>query len=240
MEQNLPSIEVCLSPDLIYQHDLQNKTVVVVDVLRATSTMCSALFHGVHNIIPVAGIDECLSYKGKENHILAAERDAKTPEGFEYSNSPLLYHNPAVIGKTLVLSTTNGTKILSMVKSDASQVVIGAFVNIDAIAKYLLDRKQDIVIACAAWKGRVNMEDSLFAGGLAHRLKEHFNFVDDSVRMMSDLYKNISKDLYTYHTKANHFNRLKALGASADFEYCFIENAAPVVPVLHGIYLVKA
>lgn len=240
MEQKLPGIEVCLSPDLLYQHELQNKTVVVVDVLRATSTMCSALFHGVHNIIPVAGIDECLSYKGKDNHILAAERDAKTPEGFEYSNSPLLYHNPAVVGKTLVLSTTNGTKILSMVKSDASQVVIGAFVNIDAIAAYLLERNQDIVIACAAWKGRVNMEDSLFAGGLAHRLKEHFNFVDDSVRMMSDLYENINKDLYTYHTKANHFNRLKALGASADFEYCFIENAAPVVPVLHGIYLVKA
>ena len=81
MEQKLPGIEVCLSPDLLYQHELQNKTVVVVDVLRATSTMCSALFHGVHNIIPVAGIDECLSYKGKENHILAAERDAKTPEG---------------------------------------------------------------------------------------------------------------------------------------------------------------
>ena len=171
MEQNKPGIEVCLSPDLIYQHQLQNKTVVVVDVLRATSTMCSALFNGVESIIPVAGIDECIAFRGKENHILAAERDAKTPEGFDYSNSPLLYQDPKVVGKTLVLSTTNGTKILSMVKGDASQVVIGAFVNIDAIASYLLERNQDILIACAAWKGRPNMEDSLFAGGLAHRLK---------------------------------------------------------------------
>jgi 2-phosphosulfolactate phosphatase len=240
MEQNKPGIEVCLSPDLIYQHELQNKTVVVVDVLRATSTMCSALFHGVDSIIPVAGIDDCLSFRGKENHILAAERDAKTPEGFDYSNSPLLYHDEKVVGKTLVLSTTNGTKILSLVKGDASQVVIGAFVNIDAIASYLLERNQNIIIACAAWKGRPNMEDSLFAGGLAYRLKEHFNLLDDSCRMMSDLYSNINKDLYTYHTKANHFNRLKALGALADFEYCFKENAAPVVPVLRGIYLVKA
>lgn len=240
MEQNLPSIEVCLSPDLIYQHDLKHKTVVVVDVLRATSTMCSALFHGVKNIIPVAGIDECLNYRGQENHILAAERDAKTPEGFDYSNSPLLYHDSKVKDKTLVLSTTNGTKILAMVKHDAAQVVIGAFVNIDAIAKYLKDRNQSIVIACAAWKGRVNMEDSLFAGGLAYRLKEHFSLADDSTRMLSDLYSYINNDLYNYHTKANHFNRLKALGASADFEYCFIENAAPIVPVLNGIYLEKA
>ncbi len=228
---NKPSVEVCLSPQLLNLYDLQGKTVVVIDVLRATSTICTALYHGIEAVIPVSSIEKCIAYKDFADHILAAERDAETPFGFQYSNSPRDYMNESIKGKTLVLTTTNGTKLLHDVLS-SDKILIGAFVNIDSLSNYLLEQTNDVILACASWRGRVNMEDSLFAGGVISRIKNKYNISCDSGRMMGDLYDSISSDLFSYHLKANHRERLINLGAAEDFEYCFKENAAPVVPIL--------
>lgn len=242
----MPTLEVCLSPALLHCYDVKDKTVIVVDVLRATSTMCAALHHGVSKIVPVATMEDCKAYKGYPDHILAAERDAKTAEGFDYSNSPHDYMNTenldgesrSTLGKTLVLTTTNGTKMLHMVK-DAKEVLIGAFVNVNALAIYLENSPNNILIACAAWKDRVNMEDSVFAGGLAHRLKNQFTMACDSGKMMEKLYVDIKDNLFEYHRHASHFDRLTGMGAARDLKYCLTENIAPVVPILKGSELVK-
>jgi 2-phosphosulfolactate phosphatase len=234
----IPKVEVCLSPQLLNLYDISDKVVVVIDVLRATSTICTALHYGVNSVIPVSSVKDCLNYKDTPDHILAAERDAETPYGFEYSNSPRNYMNDAIKGKTLVLTTTNGTKLLHEV-IQAKEIVIGAFVNIAALSNYLLSQDKDVLLACAAWKGRVNMEDSLFAGGVISHIKSKFNIFCDSGKMLTDLYDQIQPDLYNYHLNASHHQRLVNLGAAEDFKYCFQENIAPVVPVLIGNKLVN-
>ena len=103
-----PTIEICLSPSLLHTYNLEGKIAVVIDVLRATSTICTALHYGAESVIPVASIDECMVYQNHPNHLLAAERDAKLPEGFVYGNSPKQYMTDEVKNKTLVLTTTNG------------------------------------------------------------------------------------------------------------------------------------
>ncbi|MEN9521892.1 MAG: hypothetical protein RL065_269 [Bacteroidota bacterium] len=226
-----PTIEVCLSPALLHTYNLENKIAVVIDVLRATTTICAAFEYGVEKIIPVSSIDECLTYKSQTNYLLAAERDAQLPEGFTYGNSPHQYMNNEVRNKTLVLTTTNGTKMLHLCLT-ANQIVIGSFVNIDAISKYLLQQNKPVIMACSAWKDKVNIEDSLMAGGVLHRLKNDFTFACDSGKMMEQLYQIAKDDIYEFHKQANHFGRLINLGASDDLKYCLTENKTNVVPIL--------
>jgi 2-phosphosulfolactate phosphatase len=227
-----PTIEVCLSPALLPTYQLDNKIAVVIDVLRATSTMCTALHNGVHEIIPVATIEQCLAYKNTD-YLLAAERDAQLPEGFVYGNSPKQYMTNNIKNKTLVLTTTNGTKMLNMCLA-AEQIVIGAFVNMDALANYLLQQNKPVIMACSAWKDKVNMEDSIMAGGIVHRLKNDFTMACDSAKMMEQMYAMAKNNIYEFHRQANHFGRLMNLGAADDLRYCLTENETTVVPVLKG------
>jgi 2-phosphosulfolactate phosphatase len=226
-----PTIEVCLSPALLHTYSLENKIAVVIDVLRATTTICAALEYGVEKIIPVSSIEECESFGNHKDYLLAAERDAQLPNGFVYGNSPHQYMNNAVKEKTLVLTTTNGTKMLHLCKS-ADQIVIGSFVNIDAVANYLLQQNKSVIMACSAWKDKVNMEDSIMAGGVLHRLKNDFSFACDSGKMLEQLYQIAKSDIYEFHRQANHFGRLTNLGAADDLKYCLTENKTNVVPVL--------
>jgi 2-phosphosulfolactate phosphatase len=226
-----PTIEVCLSPSLLHTYNLEGKIAVVIDVLRATSTICTALHYGAKAVIPVATIDECLTFKNKSEHLLAAERDAKLPEGFVFGNSPKQYMTDEVKNKTLVLTTTNGTKMLHLCLA-AETIAIGAFVNIDALADFLLQQQKPVLVACSAWKDKVNMEDSLMAGGIVHRLKNNFTMACDSSKMMEKLYHDAKNNLYEFHRTANHFSRLQNLGAAFDLQFCLTENKTPVVPVL--------
>jgi 2-phosphosulfolactate phosphatase len=228
-----PTIEVCLSPALLHTYSLENKIAVVIDVLRATTTICAALEYGVEKIIPVSTLEACLTYSKNEDYLLAAERDAQLPEGFIYGNSPHQYMNKFVKNKTLVLTTTNGTKMLHLCLS-AEQIAIGSFVNIDALSNYLLQQNKPVIMACSAWKDKVNMEDSLMAGGVLHRLKNDFTFACDSGRMMEQLYQTAKTDIYEFHRQANHFGRLMNLGAAADLKYCLTENKTHVIPILKG------
>ncbi len=234
-----PTIEICLSPSLLHTYNLEGKIAVVIDVLRATSTICTALHYGAEKVIPVATIEECLQFKNEPNHLLAAERDAKLPEGFVYGNSPKQYMKDEVKNKTLVLTTTNGTKMLHLCHA-AETIVIGAFTNMDALAEFLLQQQKPVLMACSAWKDKVNVEDSLMAGGIVHRLKNDFTMACDSSKMMEQLYGLAKNNLYEYHRMANHFGRLQNLGADFDLQFCLTENETPVVPILKDNALVVA
>ena len=237
-EYNKPALEVCLSPALLHLYDVKNSIVVIIDVLRATSTICTALYNGAARVIPVAAVDECISIGRELNAITAGERDGKIAEGLQHGNSPFEYPRSFVEGKTVVLTTTNGTKLLHMAK-DAIQIVTGSFPNLSAVCDYLAAQGQPVILGCAAWKDRVNMEDTLFAGAVISRIKQHFNLNCDSALAAETLYHTAKNDLFGFMKQASHFQRLSRYGLEKDIRYCLTPDGANVLPVLRNGELVR-
>jgi 2-phosphosulfolactate phosphatase len=130
------SIFTCVSPALLDTYEFENQTVVVIDVLRATSSMCLAMYNGAKGIIPVLNPESCLAYSDFPDYILAAERNGEVVEGFDVGNSPLSYSREKVENKTIVISTTNGTKAINK-STGARNIVIGSFLNLEALCSYL-------------------------------------------------------------------------------------------------------
>ncbi len=231
------NIEVCLTPALIPLYDLTNSIVVVIDIFRATSSICYGIDNGAEAIIPVATVEECKNYGN--NYLLAAERDGKVVEGFDFGNSPFAYTTEKVKGKTVVLTTTNGTHAIDESKKTAYQVIIGSFLNLDAVCSYLKTQTQDVLLVCAGWKNKFNLEDTLFAGAVVNRLKSENYFLDDSSIAAEDLYLLAENDLEGYTAKTAHSERLKKLGIEEDIKFCLNVNTTKSVPVLVGDKLVK-
>lgn len=235
-----PSLEVCLSPALLHLYDTTDTIVVIIDVFRATSTIAAALHNGARFVIPVASVEECISMKGCiENCITAGERDGKVAPGLEYGNSPLEYPASFIKDKILALTTTNGTKLLHMV-SNADSIITGSFLNLDAVCDYLIKQNKNVLLACSAWKDRVNLEDSLFAGAVAEKVKAHFKLECDSTRMVRELYLQSQQhpSLLEFLKDSNHYRRLAGFGLLKDLEYCTTPNLHPVVPIYNGKELV--
>ncbi len=233
----MQKIDVCVSPELLHLYNIENSIVVVVDIFRATSCMTTAFANGVEAIIPVSTIDECLSYQRK-GYLAAAERDGKTPEGFDFDNSPFSYMTEKVNGATVCVTTTNGTLAITKSKS-AVKVMVGAFLNLGALANYLKDQQYDILVLCAGWKGKPNLEDTLFAGALVERLKEEFMVDDDSALMALRQYELAKHDLLSFVASSSHVKRLQRLGIQKDIAYCLQHDLYDVLPVMRGNMLVK-
>src|ERR1044071_3384817 len=187
----MKTIEVCVSPEMMHLYDVTDKTVVVVDILRATSCMATAFAHGVDCIVPVADLEECRAMRNK-GYITSGERNGEKVEGFDKGNSPFEYMEE-IRGKKIAFTTTNGTQAIS--KSIAARdVVIGAFLNLTAIANYVKTSPNNILVVCAGWKGKVNMEDTLFAGALVEKLREHVKIDDDSALMARSEERRVGKE----------------------------------------------
>src|SRR5688572_30244568 len=164
----MKTIDVCLSPDLMHLYDVRDKTVVVIDILRATSCMTTAFAHGINSITPFAQLEDCLAMKAK-GYFTAGERDGKKVDGFDLGNSPFEYQSPHLKGQKIAFTTTNGTQ--AIVKSlGAREVIIGSFLNLSAVADHLKNSTENILVVCSGWKGRVNLEDTLFAGAVVDKL----------------------------------------------------------------------
>ena len=230
-------IEVCLSPEMIHLFDLEGKIAVVVDVLRATSCMVTAMANGVKEIVPVCELDECKALQAS-GFIGAAERGGVKEEGFKFGNSPFSYIDNNVEGERLAMTTTNGTIAIEKSKS-AKQVVIGALINKSAVASYLNKFTEDIVIVCAGWKGNVNLEDTMFAGAIIAAMSASCNTGNDSAILADSIYQRSKKDLNEAMNNCNHVNRLSGMNdIGKDIEFCFKEDVYSVVPVLKGGVLV--
>ena len=162
MSDQRPSLHTSLSPALLNLYDISNSIVVIIDVLRATSTIATALYHGARCVIPVDSVARCIELGRQIDGITAGERDGHIAEGLQYGNSPFEYPESFVKGKTLVLTTTNGTRLLHMaIDRGAADIITGSFPNLSAVADYLLSQKRNVLLGCAAWKDRVNIEDQL-------------------------------------------------------------------------------
>jgi 2-phosphosulfolactate phosphatase len=229
-ESNKPSLEVCLSPALLHLYDVKSSIVVIIDVLRATSTICTALYNGATRVIPVSSVEECVNIGRAIGGITAGERDGRIAEGLVHGNSPFEYPRDFVENKTLVLTTTNGTKLLHMAK-DAIQIITGSFPNISAVCEYLISQNQNVILGCAAWKDRVNMEDTLFAGAVVSRIKAHFDVNCDSAIAAEMLYETAKDDIHTFMKQASHYKRLANYGLEKDIHYCLTADGANVLPL---------
>ncbi len=235
----MKTIDVSLSPDLMHLYTVSDKTVVVVDILRATSCMTTAFAHGIKGIIPVADLKDCLALKSALVHT-AGERDGKKVDGFDFGNSPFEYMNPKLTGKLIAFTTTNGTQ--AIVKSHgARHIIIGSFLNLSAVVKYLQHRGDDILVVCAGWKGKFNLEDTLFAGALVELLKNEFKSACDAPLAAQYLYNTAKNDLVGFLKSSSHVQRLARLGIERDIEFCLTPDQYNVVPYLEddGVLRIK-
>jgi len=229
-----PSIFTCLSPALVHLYNVSDSIVVIIDVLRATSTIAAALHNGAKCVIPVDSISRCMELGKQIEGITAGERDGKIAEGLEYGNSPFEYPREFVEGKTLVLTTTNGTRLLHIaLEKGATEIITGAFNNLSAVCDHLIEMKQNVILGCAAWKDKVNMEDALFAGAVISRVRQHFQIDCDSSHMAEAMYEKGKKDLFAFMKKnnASHYHRLMGFGLEKDIRYCLTEDLNNILPV---------
>ena len=223
-----------MSPALLHLYNVSQATVVIIDVLRATSTIATALYNGAKYIVPVDSVAKCIELGRQINCITAGERDGKIAEGLSYGNSPFEYNREFINGKILVLTTTNGTRLLHMaLDKGAREIVTGSFANLDAVTQYLISQKNHVILACAAWKDRINIEDTLFAGAVIERVRDHFNLACDASHIAATLYQKASGDLFNFmkENNASHYNRLMGYGLEKDIRYCLEPNLANVLPI---------
>lgn len=232
------TIEVCFSPHSFPLYPHEECVVVVIDVLRATSSMCTALHYGVEKILPVASVVEARNFQSK-GFLVAAERSAHKVEGFDLGNSPFEYMQPKLKGKIIVFTTTNGTQAIR-VACEAYKIAIGSFLNLTALCQWLAVQHKNIILLCAGWKDFFNLEDTLCAGAIASKLDKTglFETSYDSTLASKSLYELAQNDLYKFMENSSHFKRLANLNLQEDIRFCLKPDQAPVVPVMEGNYLV--
>lgn len=240
---NRPSLHTSLSPALVHLYDVSNSIVVIIDVLRATSTIATALYNGAKSVIPVESVSRCIELGRQIDGVTAGERDGKIAEGLENGNSPFEYSAEFIKGKTLVLTTTNGTRLLHMaLEKGAKEIVTGSFPNLPAVCDHLIAMNRNVILGCAAWKDKVNMEDTLFAGAVISRIRKHFHINCDSSHMAEAMYEKGKKDLFAFIKKnnASHYHRLMNFGLEKDIRYCLTAEQANVLPIYsEGKLIVK-
>jgi 2-phosphosulfolactate phosphatase len=233
MNNQKPTLYTCLSPALLHLYEVTNCIVVVIDVLRATSTIATALYNGANAIIPVDSVDKCIQIGKEQGCITAGERDGKVAPGLQYGNSSFEYPRTFIEGKTLVLTTTNGTKLLHMaLAKGATEIITGSFLNLSAVCDHLVQMNKNVILACSAWKDRVNLEDTLFAGAVVARIKERFTVNCDSSHMAEVLYNTGKNDLYEFMkaNDASHYHRLTNFGLERDIRHCLTPDLANILP----------
>lgn len=239
-EEKQRNIEVCFTPALFPYFKNTDAVVVIVDILRATSSICAALENGARSIIPVATIDEAKEYKSN-GYMVAAERDGYVLDFADFGNSPFNFTPERVAGRDIVYSTTNGTYAIHLAR-DYYQILVGSFLNISVVKDWILRENRDVIILCAGWKYKFNLEDTLFAGALSKMLMESHGFgtVCDSTFASIDLWDSAKNNLMSYISKVAQHNRLKSKGLDDCIEYCHTFDQTSVLPMFKNGFLIDA
>ena len=227
-------LDVIISADNIKEEYLEDKIVVVIDMLRATSVIVTALANKAKEVFPILTVEEAFNKKeellrdGKEV-LLGGERKALKIEGFDFSNSPLEYTSEKVKGKTIILSTTNGTRAINL-SLKAEEILIGAIINAKAVTEELKKLNKDVVFINAGTNGEFSMDDFICSGYMISLLCEKGNNdLSDIAKTAKYIYEN-NKNLIDYMKEARHFNILKSLNLTKDLEYCCKKDIINIVP----------
>lgn len=226
----MQKIDVCLSPELVSLYDFKDKTVVIIDILRATSCMVAGMGSGIRSITPVATVEECLEL-GSKGYVTAGERGGEKIKEFDIGNSPFSYMEERFTGKDIAITTTNGTRAISL-SADADEIVIGAFLNLTSIVEYLKENQNDVILFCAGWKGQVNLEDTTYAGAVIDGLGDSYTYENDSVRVALSVFRDAKNDLYEYLKNASHAHRLRKFDIEKDIRFCATIDEFDVLPIL--------
>jgi 2-phosphosulfolactate phosphatase len=231
-------LETFFSPALYEPELLADSIVVIVDILRATTAICTAFAHGVVSIIPVAGVDEAREYKSR-GFLIAAERDGYVLDFADFGNSPFNFTREKIEGRSIVYSTTNGTGIIKMASS-AGAIVIGSFLNLTSLTKWIISRDNSVVLFCAGWKNRFNLEDTLCAGAVGERLMDSslYSTICDSTLAALDLWALAKNDLRGYVEKAAQRTRLRDKGLDDCIDFCLTDDFTEKIPVIKNGFLV--
>ncbi|MGI6536962.1 MAG: 2-phosphosulfolactate phosphatase [Caldicoprobacterales bacterium] len=228
-------LNVYAVPDSVSDKDLKDKIVVIIDVLRATSTILAALANGCKEVIPAVEIEEVINMSKnyeKDSFLLCGERNIDAIDGFHLSNSPLEYTADVVAGKTLLMTTTNGTRAIRKA-ADADEVLLCSMTNVEAVAEYIHNRQKDTVFICAGTDGQFSTDDVVTAGVVISRLAEMVDELElsDLAFVARKIYESSAGDLHGLLKNTLHYKRLIEFGLEKDIEYCLTLNAAPVVAV---------
>jgi len=240
MNAGQKKIEVCLTPSVFSEFRNDDAIVVVVDILRATSAIITAFMHGVRKIIPVATLEEAKAYKDK-GYLVAAERDGIVRDFADFGNSPYNFQQQKIRNREIVYSTTNGTHCIMMARN-SYRVLIGGYLNLTALSDFIKAEQRDLLILCAGWKNKFNLEDTLFGGALAEKVLQDQNYgtICDSALASIDLWTIARADMMHYIEKAAQRHRLKKNGLDDVIEYCHTPDLTALIPVLKENYLISS
>lgn len=233
---NLKKLDVFYSLHSFQEDELRDKTVVIIDVLRASSTIVSAFMNGAKAIIPVGDMGEASKIAqnvDSDNYLLCGEKDGEKIEGYDLGNSPLEYTKEIVEGKNLIFNTTNGTKAIKK-SLGSSKTYIASFLNVGTIVKELKNQEKDVVLVCAGWKGRLAFEDMLLAGNIIYLLSDGnlSNDSRDGAKVAFGLYDKYGNDISTVIHQSNHAMRLKDIIGRSDIDYCCQVDITDMLPRL--------
>ena len=233
-------LETCFTPALYVPEEHVESIVVVIDILRASSAICTAFANGALSIIPVADAGVAKEYKSR-GYLVAAERDGLILDFADFGNSPFNFTEEKVKGKIIVYSTTNGTGIVNMASS-SHMTVIGSFLNIGALTKWLITQERDTLLFCAGWKNKFNIEDTVCAGAIAEILLNsnlYFTICDSTLAAM-DIWFLAKPDLCGYIDKAAQRTRLRDKQLDECIEFCLTSDYTDKVPVMKNGILVDS
>jgi 2-phosphosulfolactate phosphatase len=234
-------IEVFFSPSQIDDLFLRDKNVVVIDVLRASTTVITALHYGAREIIPVNTIESAVKVSGNlfgDVVLRGGERNGKMIEGFNLGNSPYEYFSDAVKGKSIILCTSNGSPAMWKARY-AKNLLVAGFVNVSAVVERIKEIQEDIYILCAGKNTQFCIEDAVSAGMIIKQLMEDEMEVEfnDSAVAAHALYKNSAKNLLKMARTSSHGKYLLDIGFEKDVEFCTTVDSFDVVPELVGSVL---
>src|SRR5690606_8971758 len=227
-------IEVILTGSVLSEDDVKDRTVVVIDILRASSTIATALNNGARSIVPVADMAQAgkiASNLDQQSYLLGGERGGENIEGYHLGNSPLEYTASRVAGRTIIMNTTNGTVAIDGARA-AEHLLIGCFLNAGRVVDFVREADRDVTIICAGWRNRVSLEDTLCAGLLLYRLwdgREPDN-VSDAAHIAFTQYAHDRDDLMAALQRCTHAKWLTQRGYGDDVAYCLQLDALPVLP----------
>ncbi|QXD14701.1 2-phosphosulfolactate phosphatase [Rhodocaloribacter litoris] len=236
-------VEVFLTGNTLTEEDVKGHTVIVIDVLRTSSTIVTALSNGARAVVPAADMAEAgkiAANLDQSSFLMGGERGGDKIEGYHLGNSPLEYTPDVVEDKTLILNTTNGTAAIANARA-AEHLVVGCFLNARRVVDFAREQGLDVVIVCAGWRNRIALEDTLCAGLLLHLLWDGQEpaHVSDSAHIAFTLYRHDGNDLFAALRRCNHAQRLYEQGFADDVAYCARVDYLPVLPYFEESRLVR-
>jgi 2-phosphosulfolactate phosphatase len=224
-------ISVCFTPAQFHFYPHEGCNAVAIDILRATTSICTALMNGAKEVIPVSTVDELKTYVTRDC-IIAAERDGVKLDFAHIGNSPMYFTREKVQNRIIAYSTTNGTHTINLA-AQCHRAAVGSYINISALCQWIENEQRDILLLCAGWKGRFNLEDTVFAGAVATRLIDSgkFTTICDAALAAMDLWQLARHNLTEYISKAAQNARLRKIHADDAIPYCHQLDLTIVVPI---------